>query len=337
MIEVKNVSKNYKILDREPGLKGAIKALFKSKYYIKQAVKSLDFSIEKGEIVGYIGANGAGKSTTIKMISGILTPDTGEITVNGIVPYENRIQNAKNIGAVFGQRSQLYWDIPVRESFDLIKHIYEIPEDVFEKNISVFTEILDLQELLGLPVRQLSLGQKMRCELATAFLHNPPVVYLDEPTIGLDVSVKRKIRSFIKEMNRVQKNTIILTTHDMQDIEELCNRILIIDNGTVIYDGSLSNLKKQTQYNRVIHLEFEEGFKKFKKPVALEGKVLINDNEKNISIHYHSSKISSGAIMVEIMNEYAVKDFTITEQDIELVIQDIYSRGGSVCENIGNC
>ncbi len=190
MITVENLKKEYKLVKRDPGLKGAVKSLFNRKYETKHAVKGINFTIEQGETVGYIGANGAGKSTTIKMLTGILTPTSGKVTVNGLVPYENRQKNAVNIGAVFGQRTQLFWDIPVRESYNLLKHIYEIPEQEYQETIAMFTEVLNLEPLLSIPVRQLSLGQKMRCELAAAFLHRPKVVYLDEPTIGLDIAVK---------------------------------------------------------------------------------------------------------------------------------------------------
>ena len=337
MIEVQNISKHYRLFERDPGLKGAIKALFKRKYIIKKAVKNISFSIAKGEIVGYIGSNGAGKSTTIKMMSGILTPDAGEVRVNDIIPYKDRTANAKIIGAVFGQRSQLFWDIPVQESFELLKHIYEIPQDAYEKNLNNFKNILDLEPLLPIPVRQLSLGQKMRCELAASFLHNPAIVYLDEPTIGLDASVKVKIREFVKNMNREHETTIILTTHDMQDIEELCNRIIIIDQGAIIYDGSLSELKASTRYNRTIQLELEEN-SLFRLPPKLQHLVHIEEGDSStpLLLHFNSSFISAGEIMKEIMTAYEVKDFTIAELGIEAVVQEIYERGMSSCVSTGS-
>ncbi|WP_433750048.1 ABC transporter ATP-binding protein [Falsibacillus pallidus] len=338
MIEVRNISKQYRLFERDPGLKGAIKALFKRKYIIKKAVKDISFSIPKGEIVGYIGSNGAGKSTTIKMMSGILTPESGEVKVNGIIPYKDRVSNAKHIGAVFGQRSQLFWDIPVQESMELLKHIYEIPQDIFERNMNQFKEVLDLEPLLPIPVRQLSLGQKMRCELAAAFLHDPSVVYLDEPTIGLDASVKVKIREFVKKMNKEHQTTIILTTHDMQDIEELCSRIIIIDKGTIIYDGSLIELKASTRYNRTIQLELDQNETDFHLPSRLHHQVAVENQEieSSIALHYNSLAISAGEIMKEIMNMYQVKDFTVTELGIEAVVQEIYERGMEPCASIGN-
>lgn len=284
MIEVRGLTKEYTIVKKSPGLTGAIKGLFVRDYTVKRAVDDINFSINQGELVGYIGANGAGKSTTIKMLSGILTPSSGEVKVNGIIPYEQRKKNAQSIGAVFGQRTQLFWDIAVRESYSLLKHIYQIPDKQHKDTLEMFTEVLNLGPLLGTPVRQLSLGQKMRCELAAAFLHNPSIVYLDEPTIGLDVAVKTRIRAFIKEMNKLHQTTVLLTTHDMQDIEEICNRIIIIDEGKVLYDGSLASIKERFGQKRVIHFELElEG--EFSLPDALQGKadVIPGDEEGKIS------------------------------------------------------
>lgn len=336
MIEVTNISKHYRLFEREPGLTGAIKALFKRKYVKKTAVNDISFTIPKGEMVGYIGSNGAGKSTTIKMISGILTPDEGSVTVNGITPYMERTKNAKSIGAVFGQRTQLFWDIPVQESLELLKHIYEVPQDIYEENLAKFKEVLDLEALLPIPVRQLSLGQKMRCELAAAFLHNPSVVYLDEPTIGLDASVKVKIRQFIKHMNREHQTTIILTTHDMQDIEELCHRILIIDKGSVIYDGSLLALKQQTRFNRTIKLEIDST-KNFILPSSLQMAVHLEEpeGENHFLLHFNSTIITGSEIIKEVMKDYPVQDFTITELGIEKVVQEIYERGPEHAEVLG--
>ncbi|KOO42844.1 ABC transporter ATP-binding protein [Priestia koreensis] len=336
MIEVKNISKNYRIFERDPGLKGAIKSLFHRKFQVKTAVHNVSFTIPKGEIIGYIGSNGAGKSTTIKMISGILTPDEGEITVNGIVPYKDRMENAKIIGAVFGQRTQLFWDIPVQESLQLLKHIYEIPEEQYQKNLAVFRDVLDLDPLLSIPVRQLSLGQKMRCELAAAFLHNPSVVYLDEPTIGLDASVKIKIRQFIKEMNKRYETTIILTTHDMQDIEELCHRVIILDKGIVIYDGSLLGLKQRTTFNRMIELEVEGDLDHFPLPASLQGSVEVErKDDQKLVLYFNTAQISVAVIMKAIMEAYPVVDFTVTEPSIESIVQEIYEREVKQCESTG--
>jgi ABC-2 type transport system ATP-binding protein len=329
LIHVHNIKKEYKIAKRDPGLRGAVKSLFYRKFETKHAVKGIDFHIAPGEMVGYIGANGAGKSTTIKMLTGILTPSSGSITVNGIVPYENRQINAKNIGAVFGQRTQLFWDIPVRESYDLLKHIYEIPEQQFNETMKTFTDVLNLEPLLGIPVRQLSLGQKMRCELAAAFLHRPKVVFLDEPTIGLDVAVKIKIREFIKEMNHLYGTTVILTTHDMQDIEEICSRIIIIDEGSVIYDGSLQAIKEQFGHKRVIHFELDNT-SSFQVPAELIGKAEIipaQDENEKVSLSFSSREISASEVISEIMKKYNVTDLTIADSKIESIVEEIYNKG----------
>ncbi|MGM9986968.1 MAG: ATP-binding cassette domain-containing protein [Bacillaceae bacterium] len=326
MIQVTNVGKHYRLYKREPGLLQAFKSLFHREYEIKDAVKDISFSIPKGEIVGYIGSNGAGKSTTIKMMSGILTPDEGEIKVNGIVPYEERTKNGAQIGAVFGQRTQLFWDIPVQESYQLLKHIYEVPEHIFKENIATFIEVLDLQPLLSIPVRNLSLGQKMRCELAAAFLHNPPVVYLDEPTIGLDASVKVKIRAFIKEMNKKRDTTIILTTHDMDDIEELCNRIILIDKGKIIFDGSLIEFKSHTRFNRII--EFTTLESNVVLPSTIKSIVKLEMHEDAYRLSYNTKELSSGDILKELMALYDIEDFTVTEPSVESIVEEIYNRGG---------
>ncbi|CAH1212159.1 Vitamin B12 import ATP-binding protein BtuD [Paenibacillus plantiphilus] len=328
MIEVRGLTKEYTIVKKSPGLRGAIKGLFVRDYTVKRAVDDINFSINQGELVGYIGANGAGKSTTIKMLSGILTPSAGEVKVNGIIPYEQRKKNAQRIGAVFGQRTQLFWDIAVRESYSLLKHIYQIPDKQHKDTLDMFTEVLNLGPLLGTPVRQLSLGQKMRCELAAAFLHNPSIVYLDEPTIGLDVAVKTRIRAFIKEMNKLHQTTVLLTTHDMQDIEEICNRIIIIDEGKVLYDGSLASIKERFGQKRVIHFELElEG--EFSLPDALQGKadVIAGEEEGKIGLSFSSGDVNAADVISAVLAEYRVRDLTIADPKIETIVHEIYERG----------
>lgn len=327
MITVENLKKEYKLVKRDPGLKGAVKSLFNRKYETKHAVKGINFTIEQGETVGYIGANGAGKSTTIKMLTGILTPTSGKVTVNGLVPYENRQKNAVNIGAVFGQRTQLFWDIPVRESYNLLKHIYEIPEQEYQETIAMFTEVLNLEPLLSIPVRQLSLGQKMRCELAAAFLHRPKVVYLDEPTIGLDIAVKVKIRKFIKEMNQRWGTTVLLTTHDMQDIEEICDRIIIIDGGTILYDGGLEQIKKQFGQKRVIHFELADK-ETFVLPAQLNDQVEIlpNEEETKVSLSFDHEAVKSSFVISEMMGMYEIGDLNIADPKIETIVEELYNK-----------
>ncbi|MCF0149468.1 MAG: ATP-binding cassette domain-containing protein, partial [Clostridium sp.] len=265
MIKVENLSKEFKINKKYPGFKGAIKSFFSREYIVKKAVDNISFEIADGEIVGYIGANGAGKSTTIKMMTGILTPSSGVISIDGIIPYENRQENAKDIGVVFGQRTQLWWDLPLSETFSLLKDIYVVNDKDFKERMEFLDEVLELNEFMLNPVRTLSLGQRMRADLAAALLHNPKIIYLDEPTIGLDVVVKEKVREAIKEINKKYGTTVILTTHDLKDIEELCNRIIIIDNGIKIYDGSLKDIKDNYGYIttmevQVKNLSESEGF-----------------------------------------------------------------------------
>ena len=243
-IEVKELTKQFVNFKRREGVSGAFLDLFQRDYTKMLAVDHISFDIRPGELVGYIGANGAGKSTTIKMLTGILVPTSGEVKVSGLVPYNNNLHK-KQIGVVFGQRTQLWWDIAVIEAFHLLQKIYEVPQDEYKQRLDEFTELLELEELLHKPVRKLSLGQRMRCDLAASLLHNPPVVFLDEPTIGLDVSVKARIRQFIKDINRKHQTTVILTTHDLVDIEEVCNRLIIIDQGKILYDGQLDSLKER--------------------------------------------------------------------------------------------
>lgn len=249
MIEVQNVLKFYKIAKRDKGFCNAVKNLFHRKYEIRKAVNDISFSIKKGEIVGFIGPNGAGKSTTIKMLSGILYPDEGNIMINGFVPYKQRKHYVKNIGVVFGQKSQLHWELPLIESFELMKYIYKIPQKKYEENLHKFVELLDMESFLHQPVKQLSLGQRMRGDIVAALLHTPELVFFDEPTIGLDVVAKEKIREFIKYMNREEQTTVIFTTHDMQDVEKVCERLIIIDEGKKIYDGSVEEIK--TIYSQI--------------------------------------------------------------------------------------
>lgn len=243
MITMEHVCKSYRIAKRNAGFKEACKALFNREYEVIHALRDVSFTIHDGEMVGYIGPNGAGKSSTIKILSGILTPDSGTVLVNGRVPYKNRIAHVREIGVVFGQRSQLWWDVPVIDSFELLKDIYSIPQPVYQQSLEELTELLDLKELLRSPVRQLSLGQRMRCEIAASLLHRPRILFLDEPTIGLDAVSKLAVRDFIRKRNREHKTTVLLTTHDMQDIEALASRIILIGKGEILMDGTLKDIK----------------------------------------------------------------------------------------------
>ncbi|MFA7659219.1 MAG: ATP-binding cassette domain-containing protein [Candidatus Gastranaerophilaceae bacterium] len=330
IINVENLKKEYKINVKKEGLIGAILSLFNPKYEIKEAVKGVNFNIEEGEMVGYIGANGAGKSTTIKMLTGILTPTSGKVFVNGQEPTKNRIKNNMNMGAVFGQRTQLWWDLPVIESYKLIKEIYEIPDNIYNENIKYFTDTLNLSELLRVPVRQLSLGQKMRCEIAAAFLHSPQIVYLDEPTIGLDFMVKEKIRKFIKQLNKDRNTTIILTTHDLQDIEEICNRIIIIDKGLIIFDGALDDIKEEFskyQVTNILVKEVTEELKSFLNSTDTNFEVLsIEEEENNIVIKFDRDQVTIAGIFEQIASHCTILDLKIQDISIDTIVKTLYER-----------
>ena len=328
LIEVENLKKEYKINVKKEGLLGAVINVFNPKYEIKEAVKGVNFSIEKGEMVGYIGANGAGKSTTIKMLTGILTPSSGKVTVDGLIPYKSRIKNNMKIGAVFGQRTQMWWDLPVIESFKLIQKIYEIPDKKYKENLDFYTEFLDLEELLRIPVRQLSLGQKMRCEIASAFIHDPQIVYLDEPTIGLDFMVKEKIREFIKAINKEKDITIILTTHDLQDIEEICSRIIIIDKGLIIYDGALEDIRNKFCEHSVVNFQMktvEHQLENILEENADKFEVLSKDAHL-LDIKFNRNKITVAGV-IQLISPYCnIADLSIHEASIDTIVKDIYKK-----------
>ena len=294
------------------------------------AVKGINFEIKEGELVGYIGENGAGKSTTIKMLTGLLTPTSGKVTVNGIIPYKERIRNNKNIGAVFGQKTQLWWDLPVIESFRLIKKMYNMTESEYRKNLKKFTKLLELDELLEKQVKNLSLGQKMRCEIAATFLHNPKIVYLDEPTIGLDVFVKEKIRKFIKEINEENKTTVILTTHDLKDIEDVCDRIILLDKGKIIYDGEKQKFKDK--YGKYITAELIVKNKKsiIKNDLKNENLKIIEEKENSIKLKFLHEKITILTVMDEISKYCEIEDVHMKEAELEDILKEIY-KGAHKC------
>lgn len=304
MIEVEGLKKYYKIAKRDKGLMQTMRGLFKRKYEIRKAVDDISFQIKKGEIVGFIGPNGAGKSTTIKMLSGILYPDEGKLGVNGFVPYKQRKQYVKNIGVVFGQKTQLNWDLPLIESFELMKFIYKIPQEKYEENLHKFVKLLDMEDFINQPVRQLSLGQRMRGDIVAALLHSPEVVFFDEPTIGLDVVAKEKIRDFIKYMNKTEQTTIIFTTHDMQDIEKVCDRLIIIDSGKKVYDGSIDEIKTKYAYSKTVEMLLEDGTKQIQT--------------------FDVRKVPMNEVMEKLFAKYHIKDIAICEPEIDAIIRDIY-------------
>ena len=330
MIEVKNLVKVYKTSVKDNGIMGYMKHLIHPQYQEFKAVKGVSFSIKEGELVGYIGENGAGKSTTIKMLTGLLAPTSGEILVNGLIPNEKRLENNKQIGAVFGQKTQLWWDLPVIESFRLIKKMYQIPENEYRKNLRDFSKILELEDLLEKQVKNLSLGQKMRCEIAATFLHNPKIVYLDEPTIGLDILVKEKIRTFIKNINRQRHTTVILTTHDLKDIEEVCNRIILIDKGSIIYDGDKEKFKQT--YGKDILAEFtiEDKNTIITSITQEEPFEVIEETQNTLKIRFNHEKQTIMDIVAIIEKYCKICDMHIQEQGLEEILKEIY-RGEVIC------
>lgn len=328
MIRVENLTKEFRISKKYPGFKGAIKSFFSTEYTTKKAVDGISFEINDGEIVGYIGANGAGKSTTIKMMTGILTPTNGIVSVNGLVPYENREKNAKNIGVVFGQKTQLWWDLPISEPFSLLKDIYDVSDEDFEERMRFLKDVLGLEEFFLSPVRTLSLGQRMRADLAAALIHNPNVIYLDEPTIGLDIVVKERVRKAIKEINEKYKTTIILTTHDLNDIEELCSRIIIIDSGKKIYDGELNGVKEKFGYLTTVEIQIKEevDLEKFNEfdEMKVDDEFKIEYKENKLAITFNKNKMSSADVIGRVMKKLTVIDFVIKETSIEDIVKKMY-------------
>lgn len=325
MITVTDLSRSFKISKRKGGLSGSLKNIFSPEYEVKKAVDSISFSIPDGAAVGFIGPNGAGKSTTVKMLSGILHPTSGNIDINGYVPYKDRKRFVKTIGVVFGQKSQLWRDLPIKDTYNLLKHIYKIPDDDFNKNMNLFNDILELNKFESQPVRQLSLGQRMRADIVAAFLHNPDVVFLDEPTIGLDVVAKEKIREFISEINLKRGTTLLFTTHDMQDIEKTCKRIIIIDEGRIIYDGSIDDIRKKYGRERTLIVEFAQ------KPqeLTLNGLKVKDDNENpNKKIIVFPSEQNVSTLISTLSAAHQITDLTIKEPEIESIIREIYETGG---------
>lgn len=327
MIEVKNVTKTFTKTIRKPGLKGMIITLFHAKKESINAVDDISFTVNDGEIVGYIGANGAGKSTTIKMMCGILTPTKGNIYIDGLEPYsfKNRNKVLSNIGVVFGQRAQLWWDLPLIESFNLYKDIYNISKQDFDERFEYLTTLLELKQILHSPVRTLSLGQRMRADLAAALIYNPKILFLDEPTIGLDVLIKEKITSAIKEINRKYGTTIILTTHDMVDIKELCTRIIIIDEGKKLYDGSLDDIKNKFGDIRHVYvlskntLDQKQMNKDFNNLLSFE-----MDNQGYLGISYDAKVVVHEKILEHILANNEIIDLKISENSLTKVVKRIY-------------
>lgn len=330
IIEIKNVSKEFKVLNRHEGLKGSFKDLFSRDYKIVHAVDNISMCISQGEIVGYLGPNGAGKSTTIKMMTGVLEPTSGEILVNGNVPYRDRAKNAQDIGVVFGQRSQLWWSLPLVESFKLLKDIYQIPDDNYNSIMKLYKSLVDIEPLLHKPVRQMSLGQRTLSDILAAFLHDPKIVFLDEPTIGLDVSMKSRIRALIHALNKEKNTTVILTTHDMGDVDALCRRIVIIDKGKMLYDNDISHLKGFFGSYRTLKIrpsgDIKEQTGKLKNELGRFSAAVSADDEW-ISVLVNEEKAKVMEVLGEIQKSHDIRDMKLEEISTEDVIKKIYEEG----------
>ncbi len=328
IIEIKNVSKEFKVLNRREGLKGSLKDLFSRDYKTVKAVDNISMTIEQGEIVGYLGPNGAGKSTTIKMMTGVLEPTSGEILVGGNVPYQNRTKNAQEIGVVFGQRSQLWWALPLVESFKLLKDIYQIPDEKYESILKLYRSLVDIEHLLHKPVRQMSLGQRTLSDILAAFLHDPKIVFLDEPTIGLDVSMKAKIRTLIHALNKEKNTTVILTTHDMGDVDALCRRIVIIDKGKMLYDNDIEHLKGFFGSYRTLKLRIDGDMQEQAKHIQKElPEFSVSADDEWISVLVDEEKAKVIDVLGKLQHSYNIRDMQLEEISTEEVIKKIYEEG----------
>jgi ABC-2 type transport system ATP-binding protein len=322
MIRVRELVKEFRTPRRHPGLLGSLRTLFTREQVVTRAVDGVSFDVGEGELVGYLGPNGAGKSTTIKMLTGILVPTGGEVEVGGLVPWRDRERNALNIGVVFGQRTQLWWDLPLVESFKLVRKMYRVPDDLYRRNLGRFVDLLGLDGFVNTPVRQLSLGQRMRGDLAAAMLYEPRVLYLDEPTVGLDVLAKERIRGFIQELNRTNRTTVILTTHDMSDVERLCRRVVVIDRGRVIYDGAVASLKAEYAPHRLLVVQLSAEVD----AIEVAGAEQVGREGGKVSLRFDPERTPVAGLIGEITSRYPVTDLSIVEPDLEGVIKQIYGE-----------
>ncbi len=321
MIELKHIMKTFKVSRRNAGLKEAAKSFVKKDFTVVRALNDLSFTVGDGEMVGYIGPNGAGKSSTVKIMSGILTPDSGECMINGRVPWKERVAHVREIGVVFGQRSQLWWDVPVTDSFELLRDIYKIDDAVYRKNVADMTELLNLEDILRTPARQLSLGQRMRCEIAASLLHNPKTLFLDEPTIGLDAVSKIAVREFIRSINKERKTTVILTTHDMQDIEALTERILLIGKGEILLDGSLSELKKRNSAKKTLTVDYSGTL-----PDLWEGVTFVSQMDGHAEICIDTETTSVSAVITRLSENAEIRDISVAGMTAEEMVVSLYKE-----------
>jgi ABC-2 type transport system ATP-binding protein len=322
LISLEGISKTFKVAKRSAGMGQAMKALFHREYINVDALQDISFSINEGEIVGYIGPNGAGKSTTIKVMCGILVPDHGTCSIMGYTPWKERVEYVKNIGVVFGQRSQLWWDVPVMDSFELLQDIYNIPNPHYKANLSLLIETLDLNSIIYTPVRQLSLGQRMRCEIAASLLHDPKILFLDEPTIGLDAVSKIAVRQFIKTINKEKGVTVILTTHDMNDIEALANRILLIGNGRLLYQGNLNELRNRFGTSRTITADYREN----PNPFEIPGTSMLTWSPERAVLIVDTELMTISDVIARLSAEVELIDLSIEARAIEEVIVQLYKE-----------
>jgi ABC-2 type transport system ATP-binding protein len=322
VIEVSQLEKHFRVAKHYRGMLGPVRNFLSREYTLVRAVDSVSFSIAPGELVGYLGPNGAGKSTTIKMLTGLLVPTGGSIVVQGRVPWRERRAHVAQIGAVFGQRTTLWWDLPVVESLDLLKYVYHIPTDRFETNMSEFLELLELGEFLDTPTRSLSLGQRMRADLCAALLHDPPLLFLDEPTIGLDVVAKDRIRRFINHVNSEHGTTVILTTHDLSDVEKLCERVMIIDHGKLLYDGALDVLRDRFGGRRELVVDFDEHYAA---PEIVGADILARD-ERRVTYAFDRGDVAASDLIGQLSEHYRIRDLQVREPDIEETIRRIYEE-----------
>ncbi|MFH0869312.1 MAG: ATP-binding cassette domain-containing protein [archaeon] len=322
IIKVENLKKSFKSYQRDAGLLQAVKALVTSNYTVKRALKGISFEVEEGEILGFIGPNGAGKSTAIKALCGVMMPDSGAVTCMGMNPWKDRERYVKNVGAVFGSKSMLWWDLPPIDTFFYHRQLYEIPSKDFARRMAYFTKLLDIESVSKIPVRNLSLGERMKCNLVASLLHNPKIVFLDEPTIGVDIIAKEKIREFIQKVNREEKTTFIITTHDMADIEKLCKRIVIINRGEIVYNGLISKIKDKFANKKVLDIKFSEHQPKFK----LHGCKVLLQTEHELQIEVDLRKKAIDDITHYLLKNFKIEDITITNPPIEELIKEIYRR-----------
>ena len=322
LITLHNLQKHFRIAKHQRGALGALRSLFSPEYRLVRAVDGISFDIQPGELVGYLGPNGAGKSTTLKMLTGLLVPTDGQISVDGIIPWRERQRYVAKIGAVFGQRTTLWWDLPVIESLDLLQHIYRVPAHRFQRNLAEFRKLLDLDSFLNTPVRSLSLGQRMRADICAALLHEPAILFLDEPTIGLDVVAKERIRQFIQHINRQRGVTILLTTHDLSDVEKLCERVMIIDKGRLLYDGKLDTLRQRFGGKRELVVDFAENYPQ----VQVEGAEVTHMEGQRATFQFERHTIAASELIGRISALYRIQDLQVREPDIETTVRRIYEE-----------